>query len=183
MLREGTFLQGRYEIIGRIGSGGMSDVYKAQDRKLNRPVAIKVLKEEFGKDHAFVTKFKMEAQAAAGLTHPNVVNVYDVVDQGELHYIVMELVEGITLKKFIDQKGRLGLKETVGIAIQVAQGISAAHDQNIVHRDIKPQNVIIASDGTAKVADCGIARATSSDTINAFAMGSVHYISPEQARG
>lgn len=183
MLREGTFLQDRYEIIGRIGSGGMSDVYKAQDCKLNRPVAIKVLKEEFGKDHAFVTKFKMEAQAAAGLTHPNVVNVYDVVDQGELHYIVMELVEGITLKKFIDQKGRLGLKETVGIAIQVAQGISAAHDQNIVHRDIKPQNVIIASDGTAKVADFGIARATSSDTINAFAMGSVHYISPEQARG
>ena len=183
MLREGTFLQDRYEIIGRIGSGGMSDVYKAQDCKLNRPVAIKVLKEEFGRDHAFVTKFKMEAQAAAGLTHPNVVNVYDVVDQGELHYIVMELVEGITLKKFIDQKGRLGLKETVGIAIQVAQGISAAHDQNIVHRDIKPQNVIIASDGTAKVADFGIARATSSDTINAFAMGSVHYISPEQARG
>ena len=183
MLREGTFLQDRYEIIGRIGSGGMSDVYKAQDCKLNRPVAIKVLKEEFGRDHAFVTKFKMEAQAAAGLTHPNVVNVYDVVDQGELHYIVMELVEGITLKKFIDQKGRLGLKETVGIAIQVAQGISAAHDQNIVHRDIKPQNVIIASDGTAKVADFGIARATSSDTLNAFAMGSVHYISPEQARG
>ena len=183
MLREGTFLQDRYEIIGRIGSGGMSDVYKAQDCKLNRPVAIKVLKEEFGKDHAFVTKFKMEAQAAAGLTHPNVVNVYDVVDQGELHYIVMELVEGITLKKFIDQKGRLGLKETVGIAIQVAQGISAAHDQNIVHRDIKPQNVIIASDGTAKVADFGIARATSSDTMNASAMGSVHYISPEQARG
>ena len=183
MLREGTFLQDRYEIIGRIGSGGMSDVYKAQDCKLNRPVAIKVLKEEFGKDHAFVTKFKMEAQAAAGLTHPNVVNVYDVVDQGELHYIVMELVEGITLKKFIDQKGRLGLKETVGIAIQVAQGISAAHDQNIVHRDIKPQNVIIASDGTAKVADFGIARATSSDTLNASAMGSVHYISPEQARG
>ena len=183
MLREGTFLQDRYEIIGRIGSGGMSDVYKAQDCKLNRPVAIKVLKEEFGRDHAFVTKFKMEAQAAAGLTHPNVVNVYDVVDQGELHYIVMELVEGITLKKFIDQKGRLGLKETVGIAIQVAQGISAAHDQNIVHRDIKPQNVIIAADGTAKVADFGIARATSSDTLNAFAMGSVHYISPEQARG
>ena len=183
MLREGTFLQNRYEIIGRIGSGGMSDVYKAQDSKLNRPVAIKVLKEEFGKDHAFVTKFKMEAQAAAGLTHPNVVNVYDVVDEGQLHYIVMELVEGITLKNFISQKGRLGLKETVGIAIQVAQGISAAHDQNIVHRDIKPQNVIIASDGTAKVADFGIAKATSSDTLNASAMGSVHYISPEQARG
>lgn len=183
MLREGTFLQDRYEIIGRIGSGGMSDVYKARDRRLNRLVAIKVLKEEFGHDQDFVVKFKIEAQSAAGLTHPNVVNIYDVVDEGNLHYIVMELVEGITLKNFIKNKGRLALKETLGISIQVAQGIVAAHDQHIVHRDIKPQNIIISSDGTAKVADFGIARAASSNTLNASAMGSVHYISPEQARG
>ncbi len=183
MLREGSFLQDRYEIISRIGSGGMSDVYKARDRKLNRLVAIKVLKEEFGHDMDFVSKFKLEAQSAAGLTHPNVVNVYDVVDEGQLHYIVMELVEGITLKDFIASKGKLGFKETLGIAIQVAQGIGAAHEQHIVHRDIKPQNIIISSDGTAKVADFGIARVESSDTVNAGAIGSVHYISPEQARG
>lgn len=183
MLREGSFLQDRYEIIGRIGSGGMSDVYKARDRKLNRLVAVKVLKEEFRQDMDFVRKFKLEAQSAAGLTHPNVVNVYDVVDEGQLHYIVMELVEGITLKDFIASKGRLGFKETLGIAIQIAQGIGAAHEQHIVHRDIKPQNIIISSDGTAKVADFGIARVESSDTVNAGAIGSVHYISPEQARG
>lgn len=183
MLREGTFLQDRYEIIGRIGSGGMSDVYKARDRKLNRLVAVKVLKEEFGHDHDFVNKFKMEAQAAAGLSHTNVVNIFDVIDEGELHYIVMELVEGITLKSFIKEKGRLQLDQTLGISIQVAQGINAAHEQHIVHRDIKPQNIIISSDGTAKVADFGIARAASSNTMNASAMGSVHYISPEQARG
>lgn len=183
MLREGTFLQDRYEIIDRIGSGGMSDVYKARDRKLNRLVAVKVLKEEFCSDHDFVSKFRMEAQSAAGLSHPNVVNIYDVVDEVELHYIVMELVEGITLKNFILEKGKLQLKETLGISIQVAQGIAAAHEQHIVHRDIKPQNIIISSDGTAKVADFGIARAASQSTMNAAAMGSVHYISPEQARG
>ena len=183
MLREGSFLQDRYEIIERIGSGGMSDVYKARDRKLNRLVAVKVLKEEFCNDHDFVSKFKIEAQSAAGLSHPNVVNIYDVVDDDELHYIVMELVEGITLKNFIHEKGRLKLNETLGIAIQVAQGIAAAHEQHIVHRDIKPQNIIISSDGTAKVADFGIARAASQSTMNAAAMGSVHYISPEQARG
>ncbi|MDO4938537.1 MAG: Stk1 family PASTA domain-containing Ser/Thr kinase [Lachnospiraceae bacterium] len=183
MLREGTFLQDRYEIISRIGSGGMSDVYKSRDRKLNRLVAVKVLKDEFGHDNDFVRKFKMEAQAAAGLSHPNVVNVYDVVDEGSLHYIVMELVEGITLKDFIKSKGRLGLKETLGISIQVAQGIGAAHDQHIIHRDIKPQNIIISGDGTAKVADFGIARVESSETVNASAIGSVHYMSPEMAKG
>lgn len=183
MLREGSYLHDRYEIIGCIGSGGMSDVYKARDLKLNRLVGIKVLKQQFGADHEFVVKFKMEAQAAAGLVHPNVVNVYDVVDEGDLHYIVMELVEGITLKNFIVSKGRLGLMETIGIAIQVAEGISSAHAQNIVHRDIKPQNIIISSDGKAKVADFGIARAAATDTLSANAMGSVHYISPEQARG
>ena len=127
--------------------------------------------------------FKMEAQAAARLSHPNIVNVYDVVDEGNLHYIVMELIEGITLKSYIEKKGFLENKEAIGIAIQVAQGIAAAHEQHIIHRDIKPQNMIISRDGNVKVADFGIARAVSSQTMNATAVGSVHYISPEQARG
>lgn len=183
MLRPGMFLQDRYEILDQIGSGGMSEVYRAKCHKLNRQVAIKVLKEEFSQDSNFVSKFKMEAQAAAGLSHPNIVSVYDVVDEGSLHYIVMELIEGITLKSYILKKGHLGVKETIGIAIQVAQGIAAAHDQHIVHRDIKPQNMIISRDGKVKVADFGIARAVSSQTVGATAVGSVHYISPEQARG
>lgn len=183
ILRPGTFLQDRYEILDQIGSGGMSDVYKALCHKLKRQVAIKVLKEEFSSDSSFVSKFKMEAQAAARLSHPNIVNVYDVVDEGTLHYIVMELIEGITLKNYIRKKGFLESREAIGIAIQVAQGIAAAHEQGIVHRDIKPQNIIIARDGKVKVADFGIARAASSQTLSATAMGSVHYISPEQARG
>jgi len=183
MLREGTYLQERYEIIERIGSGGMSDVYKARDRKLNRLVGIKVLKAEFCSDLEFVRKFKMEAQAAAGLTHPNVVNVYDVVDEGDLHYIVMELVEGITLKKYIEKKARLTVKEAVSIAIQVCMGIEAAHNNHIIHRDIKPQNIMISKDGKVKVTDFGIAKAVSSNTITSNVMGSVHYTSPEQARG
>ena len=183
MLNPGTYLQDRYEILGRIGSGGMSVVYKAKCHTLDRLVAIKVLKEEFASDENFVSKFKMEAQAAARLSHPNIVNVYDVVDEGDLHYIVMELIEGITLKNYIEKKGFLENKEAIGIAIQVAQGIAAAHEQHIIHRDIKPQNMIISKDGTVKVADFGIARAVSSQTMNATAVGSVHYISPEQARG
>lgn len=183
MLRPGMFLQDRYEIIELIGSGGMSDVYKAKCHKLNRMVAVKVMKEEFSNDENFVGKFKMEAQAAAGLSHPNIVNVYDVIDDESIHYIVMELIEGITLKSYIQKKGKLAVKETVGIAIQVAQGIAAAHEQNIIHRDIKPQNMIISKDGKVKVADFGIARAATTQTINSAAMGSVHYISPEQARG
>lgn len=183
MLNQGTYLQDRYEILGRIGSGGMSVVYKAKCHTLDRLVAIKVLKEEFASDENFVSKFKMEAQAAARLSHPNIVNVYDVVDEGNLHYIVMELIEGITLKSYIEKKGFLENKEAIGIAIQVAQGIAAAHEQHIIHRDIKPQNMIISRDGNAKVADFGIARAVSSQTMNATAVGSVHYISPEQARG
>lgn len=183
ILRPGTFLQDRYEIQDKIGSGGMSEVYKAFCHKLKRQVAIKVLKEEFSLDSGFVSKFKMEAQAAARLSHPNIVNVYDVVDEGNLHYIVMELIEGITLKNYIMKKGCLDAREAIGIAIQVAQGIAAAHEQGIVHRDIKPQNIIIARDGKVKVADFGIARAASSQTLSATAMGSVHYISPEQARG
>ncbi|MDR1770611.1 MAG: Stk1 family PASTA domain-containing Ser/Thr kinase [Hungatella sp.] len=183
ILRPGTFLQDRYEILDQIGSGGMSDVYKALCHKLNRPVAIKVLKEEFSSDSGFVSKFKMEAQAAARLSHPNIVNIYDVVDEGNLHYIVMELIEGITLKNYITKKGCLDVKEAIGVAISVAQGIAAAHEQGIIHRDIKPQNIIIARDGKVKVADFGIARAASSQTLSATAVGSVHYISPEQARG
>ena len=183
MLNQGTYLQDRYEILGRIGSGGMSVVYKAKCHTLDRLVAIKVLKEEFASDENFVSKFKMEAQAAARLSHPNIVNVYDVVDEGNLHYIVMELIEGITLKSYIEKKGFLENKEAIGIAIQVAQGIAAAHEQHIIHRDIKPQNMIISRDENVKVADFGIARAVSSQTMNATAVGSVHYISPEQARG
>ena len=183
MLRAGTYLQERYEILELIGSGGMSDVYKAKCHKLNRYVAIKVLKDEFSSDEGFVSKFKMEAQAAACLSHPNIVSIYDVVDEGKLHYIVMELIEGITLKSYIAQKRRLDVKEAVSISIQVAQGIAAAHSRNIVHRDIKPQNIIISKDGKVKVADFGIARAATSQTITVSAVGSVHYISPEQARG
>lgn len=183
MLREGMFIAERYEILERIGSGGMSDVYKAKCHKLNRYVAIKVLKPEYSEDKTFVSKFRAEAQAAAGLMHANIVNVYDVGEENGIYYIVMELVEGITLKKYIDKKGVLGVREAVSIAIQVAQGIDAAHKHNIVHRDIKPQNIIISKEGKVKVTDFGIARAASSNTINSSVMGSVHYISPEQARG
>ena len=183
ILHAGIMLQDRYEILEKIGSGGMSEVYKAKCHKLNRLVAIKVLKAEFTSDAGFVSKFKMEAQAAAGLSHPNIVNIYDVVDDGDLHFIVMELVEGITLKSYITKKGHLDVKETIGIAIQVAQGIEAAHEQHIIHRDIKPQNMLISMDGKVKVADFGIARAVSSQTMNSTVVGTVHYISPEQARG
>jgi len=183
MLSAGDSLQNRYEIINCIGSGGMADVYKAKDHRLNRNVAIKVLKPEFRGDAEFVSKFRVEAQAAAGLSHPNIVNVYDVGLEDGIYYIVMELVEGITLKEYIRSKGRLSVRETTGISLQIAAGLEAAHKSGIIHRDIKPQNIIISTDGTAKVADFGIARAASSDTINPSAMGSVHYSAPEQARG
>jgi serine/threonine protein kinase len=183
MLRPGVYLQDRYEILEQVGSGGMSEVYKAKCHKLNRLVAVKVLKEEFSNDSTFVSKFKMEAQAAARLSHPNIVNVYDVIDEGKFHYIVMELIDGVTLKVYIARKGKLEIKESIGIAIQVAQGIAAAHEQNIIHRDIKPQNMIVSRDGKVKVADFGIARGVSAQTMTSAAMGSVHYISPEQARG
>lgn len=183
MLKPGTFISDRYEIIDKVGSGGMADVYKARDQRLNRFVAIKILKTEYSSDKSFVNKFRGEAQSAAGLSHPNIVNVYDVGDDSGLHYIVMELVEGITLKRFIERKGKLEVKEAVGIAIQIAQGMEAAHDNHIIHRDIKPQNIIISRDGKVKVTDFGIAKATNSNTITSNAMGSVHYLSPEQARG
>lgn len=183
MIRKGMFISDRYEIIDKVGSGGMSDVYKAKCHKLNRFVAIKVLKSEFSEDKSFVSKFRVEAQSAAGLTHPNIVNVYDVGEDDGIYYIVMELIEGITLKKYIEKKGQLPVKEAVSIAIQVAQGIEAAHNNHIIHRDIKPQNIMISREGKVKVTDFGIARAASTHTLNGNAMGSVHYISPEQAKG
>ena len=183
MLKAGAVLGGRYEIVGRIGSGGMADVYKAKDGKLNRYVAVKVMKAEFKNDSSFVTKFRREAQAAAGLANPNIVNVFDVGDDNGVYYIVMELVEGITLKEYIQKKGKLSVREATSIAIQVCMGLAAAHSHGIVHRDVKPQNIIISTDGKVKVTDFGIARAASSNTISANAMGSVHYSSPEQVRG
>lgn len=182
MLTEGMYIADRYEILGKVGTGGMSDVYKAKDLTLGRFVAIKVLKAEFSEDINFVTKFRSEAQAAAGLEHPNIVNIYDVGSENGLHYIVMEYVEGITLKTYIEKKGQLSFKEAVSIAIQVGRGIEAAHNKNIVHRDIKPQNIMISTEGKVKVTDFGIARAATSNTISSDVMGSVHYSSPEQAR-
>ena len=183
MLKEGMFIQGRYEIVGKIGAGGMADVYKARDHKLNRFVAVKVLKAEFREDKAFITKFRAEAQAAAGLAHPNIVNIYDVGEEKGVYFIVMELVEGITLKEYIAKKGRLAVREATSIAIQVSQGLEAAHNSGIIHRDVKPQNIIISTDGKVKVTDFGIARAATNNTISTAVMGSVHYTSPEQARG
>lgn len=183
MIEKGTFINNRYEILSRVGAGGMSDVYKAKDHKLNRNVAIKVLKNEFSEDKNFVSKFRVEAQSAASLIHPNIVNVYDVGEDDGVYYIVMELIEGITLKRYIEKKGQLSVKETISIAIQIANGIECAHNNQIVHRDIKPQNIMISREGKVKVTDFGIARAASANTIKGSAMGSVHYISPEQAGG
>ena len=183
MIKIGMIIGDRYEIQEKIGTGGTADVYRALDRKLNRPVAIKVLKQEFSENDNFVSKFRSEAQSAAGLMHPNIVNVYDVGNEKGIYYIVMELVDGITLKKYIEKKSRLTVKEAVSIAIQVAMGLEAAHNNHIIHRDIKPQNIIISKDGKVKMTDFGIAKAASSNTITSNVMGSVHYTSPEQARG
>lgn len=177
MLNPGMILSNRYEIIELIGTGGMSEVYKAKCHVLNRYVAIKVLKPEFSSDVNFVTKFRIEAQSAAGLSHPNIVNVYDVGEDNGIYYIVMELVEGITLKEYIQEKGRLKSDEAINIAIQIAQGLEVAHQNHTIHRDIKPQNIIVSKNGGIKVTDFGIARAASSNTMTANAMGSVHYIS------
>jgi len=183
MLKAGMYINDRYEIIDKVGSGGMADVYKAKCHRLNRLVAVKVLKQEFSDDKTFVQKFRGEARSAAGLSHPNIVNVYDVGEDNGLYFIVMELIEGITLKSFIERKGKLEIKEAIGIAIQIAMGLEAAHSNHIVHRDIKPQNIIISKEGKVKVTDFGIAKAANSNTITSNAMGSVHYLSPEQARG
>lgn len=183
MLKTGMIIAERYEIVGKIGTGGMADVYKAKDHKLNRYVGVKVLKSEFREDATFVKKFRSEAQAAAGLTHPNIVNVFDVGEDEGVYYIVMELIEGITLKEYISKKGKLSIKEATSIAIQVSMGLEAAHSHGVVHRDVKPQNIMISTDGKVKVTDFGIARAASSNTISSNVMGSVHYSSPEQVRG
>ena len=184
MLQKGTFLGGRYEILEHIGSGGMADVYKARCHKLNRYVAIKVLRREYCDNESFVRKFTVEAQSTAGLTHPNIVNIYDAGNEEGVHYIVMELAEGMTLKRYIRRYGRLSARETVDFAIQIASGLQAAHEHHIIHRDIKPQNILVSDSGTIKVTDFGIARAaTGDDTISSSAMGSVRYLSPEQARG
>lgn len=183
MIREGVIISDRYQVMSRIGTGGMADVYKAMDHKLNRYVAVKVLKREFREDETFVRKFQTEAQSAAGLLHPSIVNVYDVGEDRGLYYIVMELVEGITLKDYIQKKGRLTYKEVISIAVQVCSAMDVAHAHNIIHRDIKPQNIMISKEGKVKVTDFGIAKATSSNTISTNVMGSVHYTSPEQARG
>ena len=183
MIKIGMMIVDRYEILEKIGTGGMSDVYKSKDHKLNRYVAVKVLKQEFSENANFVSKFRVEAQAAAGLMHPNIVNVYDVGEENDVYFIVMELVEGITLKKYIERKARLSVKEAISIAIQVSMGIEAAHNNHIIHRDIKPQNIIISKEGKVKVTDFGIAKAATSNTITSNVMGSVHYTSPEQARG
>lgn len=173
----------RYEILDVVGAGGMSIVYKARCHRLNRNVAIKVLKPEFSNDKNFVTKFKIEAQASAGLSHPNIVNVYDVYDDDGLYFIVMELVDGITLKEYIEQNGRLSMDRAIDISMQIASGLEAAHESHVIHRDIKPQNIIVSKNGNIKVTDFGIAKAASPNTLTSGAIGSVHYISPEQARG
>lgn len=181
----GRVLGNRYEIIEKIGGGGMSLVYKAKCRVLNRYVAIKVLRDELTSDPEFVAKFKQESLSAASLTHPNIVNIYDTGIEEDIYYIVMEYVKGETLKKYITKKGRLSEQETIKISRQVAEGLKHAHTNNIVHRDIKPHNILITEEGIAKVTDFGIARAATSSTINntSNVIGSVHYFSPEQARG
>ena len=179
---KGTLLQDRYSIEALIGEGGMSYVYRARDQKLGRTVAIKVLKSDYAEDQEFVRKFQDEAKAAAKLNHLNIVSAYDVVDEGNTHFIVMELVEGITLKNYIHRKGKCSEREAIGIALQLVEGMDTAHKMGIVHRDIKPQNMIVSTEGVVKIADFGIARAASQETVNTAVMGSVHYISPEQAR-
>ena len=182
---EGKIIGNRYEIIEKIGNGGMATVYRAKDMTLKRNVAVKVLKDEFTTDEEFIKRFNIEAQSAASLTHPNIVSIYDVGNEESIYYIVMELVQGKTLKQIIDEDGVLPWKWSLNIAIQIASALETAHKNNIVHRDIKPHNIIITEDGIAKVTDFGIAKAVSNSTITAFGttIGSVHYFSPEHARG
>ncbi len=183
---EGKLLGNRYEIVEKIGNGGMATVYRATDKVLKRNVAVKILRDEFTTDEEFIKRFEVEAQSAARLTHPNIVSIYDVGVEDNLHYIVMELIQGKTLKEIIlEEKGPLPWKWSVNVAIQIASALETAHRNNIIHRDIKPHNIIITEDGIAKVTDFGIAKAASNSTITAFGttMGSVHYFSPEHARG
>lgn len=182
---EGRILGNRYELIEKIGGGGMAIVYKAKCKLLNRFVAVKILRSEFTNDEEFVKRFRIEAQAAASLSHPNIVSIFDVGQEDDIHYIVMEYIDGITLKDYITRKGSLPWKEAVRIAIQICSAIEQAHKNHIVHRDIKPHNILLTQEGIAKVTDFGIARAVSSSTITMVGstIGSVHYFSPEQARG
>ncbi len=183
MIKIGMMIGGRYELLEKIGIGGTSEVYKVKDFKLNRFGAAKILKQEFSINGDFISKFRMEAQMAAGIMHPNIIDVYDAGEEDGIFYIVMELVEGITLKNYIGRKGRLSLREAVSIAVQVAMGVGAAHNNKIIHRDINPQNIIISKGGMVKVMDFGIAKTVSGSMIISNVMGSVYYISPEQASG
>ncbi len=182
---EGRLIGNRYEIIEKIGSGGMATVYKAKCHVLNRYVAVKILRDEYTTDSEFIRRFNTEAQSAASLAHPNIVSIYDVGNEGNLYYIVMELIQGKTLKEIIVEDGSLPWKWAVNVAIQIASALEVAHKNNIIHRDIKPHNIIITEEGIAKVTDFGIAKAVSNSTITAFGttIGSVHYFSPEHARG
>lgn len=183
MIRIGMTIGGRYEILKKISTGGMSYVYKVKDFKLNRFGAVKILKQEFSVNVDFVPRFRIEAQAAAGIMHPNIIDVYDAGEENGFYYIVMELVEGITLMEHIERKGRLSVKETVNIAIQVSMGLGAAHNNCIIHRDVRPQNIIISREGTVKVTNFGIAKMTTGNRGVPNIMGSVQNISPEQASG
>lgn len=185
LLNPGTILSGRYEIIEKIGSGGMAVVYRGKDRKLDRYVTIKVLREEYIGDEDFIARFRTEACSAARLSHPNIVRVYDVGEDGEINFIVMEYIHGDTLKKAIKEKAPFDSRSTINVGIQIASALSQAHKSHIVHRDIKPQNILVGTDGVVKVTDFGIARAATASTMTttANAAGSVHYFSPEQARG
>lgn len=186
ILNSGDIISNRYEILEKLGSGGMAIVYKAKDKKLDRLVTFKVMREEFTSDDEFIGRFRIEAQAAACLTNSNIVNVYDIGQEESIYYIVMEYIDGITLKELIKKRAPFENEEALGVAIQIANALATAHKNNIIHRDIKPQNILVTNLGTVKVTDFGIARAVSSNTVTADGsntMGSVHYFSPEQARG
>lgn len=180
----GKMLDNRYEILERIGTGGMAIVYKAKCHRLNRLVAIKILKSDLAQNEEFRRRFNAESQAVAQLSHPNIVSVYDVSRGGDMEYIVMELIDGITLKQYMEKRGQLNWRESLHFITQIMRGLSHAHSRGIIHRDIKPQNIMVLRDGSVKVADFGIAcLADSAQTLTQEALGSVHYISPEQARG
>ena len=181
----GTILGNRYELLQKIGEGGMAEVYKAKCHLLNRFVAVKVLKSQYSDDIEFVNKFKQEASSAASLSHNNIVGIYDIGSENNINYIVMEYIDGKTLKQIINENGSLGFNASIDIAIQIAKALECAHNNNIIHRDVKPHNILVTRDGNIKVTDFGIAKATSSVTITNSdkIIGSAHYISPEQAKG
>ena len=181
---DGKVFGNRYELINKIGSGGMAIVYKAKDILLNRLVAVKILREEFKENEDFIRRFNIESQASASLSHQNIAQIYDVGEEEGMHYIVMEYLEGQTLKQYMNEKGgHLSWREASNFSMQICRALEHAHSKHVVHRDIKPQNIIITDGNKLKVADFGIARATGGNTITPNAMGSVHYVSPEQARG